>query len=317
MRDVLFLQYPICDVHVALTRPLPIRAGETNPARQVRLTPGGGATTAFVAARLGLNIAQVGVIGNDSAGDVLRQGYEAEGVSTDFFETHPDYSTPYAVVLNDPSGEHAFASVLDGRFVARIDPSHLVATSRIVVLSGYMLVAEQDRARCEKVARAARVVGCPVVFDPGPIALSSDVIDRWLRLVDYLVLNDVEAARWSGVDHPEVAARVLRVRMHDAATVIVKGGAKGCFILSPEFEGWVQGYSVRQVDTTGAGDSFISGLVFGILKGISIDRSAQFANAAGAATTAKEGCGPEAATADEVWSLVQTRDPELARLLRP
>jgi sugar/nucleoside kinase (ribokinase family) len=316
MTDVLFLQYPICDVHVGLTESLPLRAGQTNPAKRVRLMPGGGATTVFVAARLGLQVTQVGVVGDDDIGDLLLDGYRQEGASVTGITRQGGYATPCAVVLNDPSGAHAFASVLDGQYPSASELTTAVEGSRLVLVSGYLFRSLEHENAALAAAHHARSRGIPVALDPGPIRHDRFIINRWLAVTDILVLNETEAAHWTGSSTEETAAEELAGAMPTGSTVVIKSGARGCYIRRGEEAGWHAGFQVALVDTTGAGDSFIAGLLYGLLRGLAIEESARIANAAGAATTAKVGCGPDAATRAEILQL-QTAGSAQGIRLRP
>lgn len=316
MRDVLLLQFPICDVHVTLSRPLPLAAGETNPARQVRLTPGGGATTAIVGARLGLDLAQAGVLGDDPAGSILAEGYAEAGVETSMLRVEKDFTTPCAVVLNGPDGNHAFASVLDGRFPDFPDLRVEASRSRMLLVSGYMLIDHEVASRTIDFARSSRASGSMVVLDPGPIELTPSIREAWVKLLDVLVLNESEAERWSGVACAADSAAALHARMRPSALVVVKAGPDGCVIASAG--GRVEsypGFRIDVVDTTGAGDSFIAGLMLGLRYELPLALTADLANAAGAATAAREGCGPEAAERTEIRELLlRAGSPAAGRL---
>jgi sugar/nucleoside kinase (ribokinase family) len=64
--------------------------------------------------------------------------------------------------------------------------------------------------------------------------------------------------------------------------VALKLGADGCFVSSDEFEGFVTAPAVEAIDSTGAGDAFAAGVLYGYLAGWPLERTAAFANAAGA-----------------------------------
>jgi sugar/nucleoside kinase (ribokinase family) len=118
-----------------------------------------------------------------------------------------------------------------------------------------------------------------------------DATGRWERLLPSLPFVDLfvpslgEAEAISGEREPEAAASWLRE--HGAGTVAVKLGAEGCFVGGEGFESFVAAPKVEVVDGTGAGDAFAAGFLYGSLAGWPLERTASFANAAGAlATTA-------------------------------
>jgi sugar/nucleoside kinase (ribokinase family) len=113
-----------------------------------------------------------------------------------------------------------------------------------------------------------------------------DATGRWDRLLpslphlDVFVPSPAEGSAISGLPEPESVAAWLRER--GVGTVALKLGADGCFVSSDEFEGFVAAPAVEALDSTGAGDAFAAGVVYGYLAGWPLERTAALANAAGA-----------------------------------
>ena len=107
-------------------------------------------------------------------------------------------------------------------------------------------------------------------------------LSRALRYVDYLFPNDEEAMLLTGKDTVEEAAEALRDS--GAGTVVVKGGARGCYLLEQEKDGvWIPAEKGAVcVDTTGAGDSFAAGFLFALSEGKSEEECAKYGNHCGA-----------------------------------
>ncbi len=91
-------------------------------------------------------------------------------------------------------------------------------------------------------------------------------------------------------------ARALRARFGNRA-VVVTHGEQGCAIASDEFEGMVPAHPVKAVDSTGAGDAFLGGLLWGLDAGLDWRDAGRFANACGAACVEKLGAFPDDAEA--------------------
>jgi sugar/nucleoside kinase (ribokinase family) len=302
MHDVIHLSYPVCDIHVVLTEPLPLYAERTNRAVGVSLVPGGGANTLFAASRLGLDIVPLGVVGNDSFGRIIIEGYEQEGVSVLGLEVREGYNTLAVVVLNGPDGKHGYASMLSGSFARVPDLEALLTESRAVCLSGYMYAAAETREETLAFMHKARSFNKTIFFDPGPLALDPGLVEATFALSDVLALNDAEAARWTGAVGIEDAARDLAGRCR--GTVVVKSGERGCYIYAGGSGRWHRGFEVEVLDTTGAGDVFLAAFMRGYIDGWDLDSAAALANAAGAATAAKQGTGPAVATLDETLEIL-------------
>jgi sugar/nucleoside kinase (ribokinase family) len=302
MHDLIYLTYPVCDINVILETPLPLRANITNVASGMTLVPGGGANTLFAASRLGLDVVPLGVVGNDNFGRIIIEGYGREGVSVLGMERREGYNTLGVIVLNGPDGVHGFASMLSGSFVKTVDTEALLADSRAVCLSGYMYAAPETQGETLAFMHRARSLDRTIFFDPGPVALDPGLVEQTFALSDVLALNAAEADHWTGVSRPEDAARDLAARCRGA--VVIKAGEKGCYIFAGGSGRWRRGFETAVLDTTGAGDVFLGAFMRGWIDGWDIDSTAALANAAGAATAAKQGTGPAVATLDETLAVL-------------
>jgi sugar/nucleoside kinase (ribokinase family) len=311
MHDIIYLTYPVCDINVVLKAPLPLYAERTNLASGMTLVPGGGANTLFAASRLGLDIVPLGVVGNDNFGRIIIEGYEKEGVSVQGLEVREGYNTLGVIVLNGPDGKHGYASMLSGSFTRTVDLDALLTESRAVCLSGYMYAAEETRKETLDFMQKARDFNKTIFFDPGPLDLDPGLVEQTFALSDVLALNDDEAARWTGASRLEDAARDLAGRCR--GTVAVKAGERGCYIYAGGSGRWLRGFDVKVLDTTGAGDVFLGAFMRGYIDGWDPDSAAILANAAGAATAAKQGTGPAIATVDEILAVLAADGYEVAR----
>ena len=311
MHDCIYLTYPVCDINVVLTEPLPLYAERTNVASGMSLVPGGGANTLFAASRLGLDMVPLGVVGTDNFSRIIIEGYEREGVSVLGLERREGYNTLGVIVLNGPDGRHGFASMLSGSFARTLDLDALLAESRAVCLSGYMYAAEETREETLAFMRKARSLDKTIFFDPGPLALDPVLVEQTFALSDVLTLNSDEAARWSGASRIEDAARDLAGRCR--GTVAIKAGERGCYLFADGSGRWHGGFAVKVLDTTGAGDVFLGAFIRGYIDGWDPDSAAILANAAGAATAAKQGTGPAVATVDEILAVLAAAGYRVAR----
>jgi sugar/nucleoside kinase (ribokinase family) len=148
------------------------------------------------------------------------------------------------------------------------------------------VMPELDGAPAARVLERAKARGLVTSLDT-----VWDATGKWERLlpclpfVDLFVPSLAEAAAVSGQSEPRAAAAWLRE--HGVGTVALKLGVDGCFVAGKEFEGFVRAPKVEAVDSTGAGDAFAAGFLYGHLAGWPVERSASLANGAGAlATTA-------------------------------
>lgn len=106
-------------------------------------------------------------------------------------------------------------------------------------------------------------------------------------------------------------ARALRQRFGPGIVVVTDGEA-GCAIASDGYEGWVAARRVKTVDTTGAGDAFLGGLLAGLRYGLPLAHAGRLANACGAACVTKLGAFPDEPAAARAHVLELWDGPPLA-----
>lgn len=305
--DCIYLFSPLVDIVVMMEEPFPIDAGETKSVSQVLMSAGGGANTLFAAKRVGLEIAPFGAVGDDSAGRMIREDYLREGICTDYLSVAKDVHTAYVIVLVDGNGRHAFASMLDCHFDDLTRLAEAVNRSRAIIVSGYQMVDEAMRRTMAEYLALAHGMDKLVCFDPGPMIprIPEEFLKNFLRSTDILFVNDEEAALLTGCANYRLAAEQLSCEVRQQ--VVLKLGADGCYIKQKDVPGCVYpGFTVPLVDTTGAGDSFLAAYLRGYLAGWSTEETALFANAMGAAKTAKRGCGTQVPTLEEVLAVLHS-----------
>jgi fructokinase len=126
---------------------------------------------------------------------------------------------------------------------------------------------------------------------------------------------DCEASRAKGVDRGEwtddLEAGARRLWHPHLRLLVVTLGQAGCAYFTPQLSGRVPGFAVKAVDTTGAGDGFVAGLLKGLLGRPQADHDesrlreiCRYANAVGALTTTRRGAIPALPTARQVDRLL-------------
>lgn len=285
MTDVVCLGILVAD---AIARPVPAvpPRGALALVDEISLHGGGCAlNTASALARLGLSAAVCGKVGVDPFGDFLLGVLDERGVDRRGVLRDPEAPTSATVVLVDEDGERTFLHQpgANGRLRAEeLDPDLLYA-GRALHLAGALVLDALDGEPTAAILAEARARGLLTSLDT-----VWDATGRWERVlpslphVDLFAPSLAEAEAISGERGPEAAAAWLRAR--GAGTVAIKLGPAGCYVLDV---GHVPAPTVKAVDGTGAGDAFVAGLLYGLLAGWPLERSAALASAAGAlATTA-------------------------------
>jgi sulfofructose kinase len=257
---------------------------------------GGQTASAMVALqRLGLKTAYAGRFGSDAEGRFGLSSLKHEGVNLDFAETIEGADNQIAFIIIDArSGERTIVWDRDERLSYRPDEAPLEVAARGRVLH----IDAHDPPACAVMARTARAAGAIVTADIDNIY---EGLPELLPLIDVLITSSEFPHRLTGISDERTALVEIKAR-YGCAVVGVTLGARGgliyCegeFIASPAFA--VPG-GCR--DTTGAGDAFHSGLIYGMLNGAELERCMKLGNAVGALKCRALGGRTALPTADEL-----------------
>jgi fructokinase len=307
---------------VALDGTLPLQQATTFH----KAAGGAPANVAVGLARLGTGVAFIGKVGGDAFGKYLCETLAAEGVDVRGLLEAPTARTALAFVGSDGHGGREFVFYHHGMADTLLRPEDvdrdLIANASIFHFGSVTLAAEPSRTATATAAGWAHEHGSLVSFDPNVRlevwdsagqALES-IIDI-LSVVDVIKVSSDELAFLSGTSDPSAACCFLRERGPDLAIVTLGGG--GCYYQTATSSGHVPGIAVASVDSLGAGDAFVAGMLACL--SAHPDRTVvgdeallvpalRFANAVGAITTTHHGAIPALPTRAQVETLLERRD---------
>lgn len=253
----------------------------------LKLYTGGCAQNAAIdLAKLGAKVAIVGMVGNDGFGTYMAGELEKNGVNTDGLKVSGDVGSSASVVLINSDGERSFIHTTGANAVFSENDvdMEVIGKSNIVFIAGTMLMPRFDGEECASVLKKCREMGKVTVLD-----CAWDDTGRWMDVlapcmpyIDYFIPSIDEAEMLSGCTEVEEMANCFFDR--GAKHVVIKLGKDGCYVReSRESKGVVLPTygKIKPVDTTGAGDSFCSGFLYGLSKGMDMEASALLGNAVG------------------------------------
>ncbi len=165
----------------------------------------------------------------------------------------------------------------------------IIRDSRLFHVTAYLLLDEPMRSRAREAIAVAREAGVPVsvdVADPFVVRSVRDLMWEILREDADIVFLNEEEARALGEDEPE---RALADLAGHCRTVVLKLGSRGSLVKHDGRLYPVSVRPVRAVDTTGAGDAFAAGFLYGWLHGWPADRSAALGSRVAALTVGQLG----------------------------
>lgn len=287
-----------CDLVFTGLRGLP-QFGQETYAADFGVCPGGlGANAGVALARLGLKPGLISRVGLRPFGPFLLERLAREGVDLRRVEA---VDGPTAVSVS-------FSNDRDRGFITHPRPSGRLMNSllwddldgaRHLLVSGGVVARE---LLCE-----ARSQGLGLTLEIGwDSACRPQEIYPLLPFVDFFLPNEVEACRLTGASDPLGALHLLRPRVRYP---IIKLGSRGAIAFDGDELIRVPALDVQPVDTTGAGDVFAAGLIYGHLRGWELARSLRLANVCGALATLGVGGSASAPR----WEQILSAAPDLSR----
>jgi len=285
---------------------------------------GAPANVAVGLARFGVKTGFMGMVGSDGFGRFLARTLAEASVDIGPLRFTDAAPTALAFVSLRADGEREFlfyrSPSADMLFApADVDEAAL-QRARILHFGSISLIGEPSRAGTLHAVAEARRHGLRVSYDPNlrlrlwpSEGAAREGMRLGLGLADIVKIGDEEVHFLTGIDDPVEGARAL---WHDGLSLMaVTRGARGCIWLTREAVGEVPGIAVEAVDTTGAGDAFMAGLLAGVieageapLEARTLDRICLFANAAGAVTTTARGAIPSLPDRTAVLAALAARD---------
>lgn len=241
-------------------------------------TTGGQAATTMVALqRLGMKTAYAGRFGSDAEGQFGFQTLKSESVNIEFAEVIEGARNQIAFIIVDArNGERTIIWDRDERLTYHADEAPVALASRGRVLH----LDAHDPPACARMAQAAR---------SGATIVSADIdniyegLPELLPLIDILITSREFPHRLTGIADQRASLVELKARYGCGIVGMTKGAegatiyCEGQFIESAAYE--VPGGCC---DTTGAGDAFRGGFLYGLLRGKDVETSLRLANAVAA-----------------------------------
>ncbi len=241
---------------------------ETAGMTKAKASGGSAANTIHGLAHLGIETGFVGSVGNDEMGKFFKKDMQVNEIKPILFPSMIETGRAMALISQD--SERTFATYLGAAVDLRVeDISHDIYEGYdYFYVEGYLV---QDKKMFEKALRLAASAGLIICLDLASYNIVDDNVDFFKSMiskyVDILFANEEEIRSFTGLS-PEDGARETN---EICDLVVIKLGAEGSFCVCKEGMVRVGVRPSKAIDTTGAGDLFAAGFIYGHMKKLSAE----------------------------------------------
>lgn len=280
------------------------RAGETLVGSEFHIIPGGkGANQAVAAARSGARTQMVGCVGHDAFGQELLDALTIARVDVSCVESLPNISSGTATILVEDNGQNRIIIVAGAN--GKVSPEFIQSQWEAIQDSRMILLQQEiPLETINFVLHKAHAEQITTLLNPAP-AYKMD--PAMLKLVDILILNELEASALTGVavstPHAALEAATLLLQL-GAGSVIVTLGTQGAVYKDATAAVLEPAYEVESVDTTAAGDTFIGAYAACLLSTHESSTALRFATAAAAISVTRLGAQSSIPRKEEVENFI-------------
>ena len=265
---------------------------------------GSAANTIHGLANLGIETAFVGKIGRDNMGEFFQRDLEENNIIPLLF--HDLEETGRSIALVSPDSERTFATFLGAAVDLHEEDidSDLYEGYDYFYIEGYLV---QNRVLFEKALRLAKLHKLTVVLDLASYNVVSDnrkfLYGTVKRYVDILLANEQEAEALTGKPSGQALEELSRI----ARIAVVKLGVKGSRIRSGKEQQSIGIFKAEAVDTTGAGDLYAAGFLYGLCRGKDLSVCGELGALLGGSVTEVMGAKMD----DSQWDRVKEKVKEI------
>jgi sugar/nucleoside kinase (ribokinase family) len=236
---------------------------------------GGQVATAMVAlARWGIKTKYIGKVGDDEWGQFSLNSICQEGINVSSVTIEPNATNQFAMIIVDrASGERTILWKRDDRLMYREGElqKEEICSGKLLLLDGHDIHATIQSVKW------AKEEGIPTIIDIDKVEpLTSELI----REIDFVITSSRFPSLFIGIPDSEKA--FIELQKHTSGFLCATLGREGAVALVKGELLHIKGFKVDTVDTTGAGDVFHAGFIYGLLQNWEVEEMIRFANAVAA-----------------------------------
>jgi len=231
-------------------------------------TTGGGACNVAVGlANFGLKVATIIRIGKDHLGQAILEKLKEKRVDTRFVQIDDKLHTGISAIIQPRGGERTILTYRGAN-----DNLQLPITNYQLPMTRWIYIASLSGENWENLLNKifnlkSRISNLRIVWNPGIIQLKAgrERLAKFLRKTDVLILNRQEAATLISKNPKQIQNLLLKIYQLGPKIVVITCGKEGAYVMDKNEIHYQPAHPAKRVDTTGAGDSFSSGFLAGLV----------------------------------------------------
>ncbi len=237
--------------------------------KRTQTSGGSAANTIYGLANLGIDSGFMGKIGSDELGKFFRSEMEKHSIKTILYESSSD--SGHAIALVSPDSERTFATYLGAAVELNADDitPDIFRGYSYFHIEGYLV---QNHKLLQKALKLAKDNNMTVSLDLASFNVVNENLDFLKYVIDQYVdivfANEEEAKAFTGKKPDEAVDDIAR----HCEFAVVKKGSKGSIIKKGEERYYIDIIPVNLLDTTGAGDLYASGFLYGLANNLPLDK---------------------------------------------
>lgn len=294
------LNFGSCNIDYVYSVDHIVLPGETLSASRMEVYPGGkGLNQSVAAARAGATVFHAGVIGADA--DMLRRVLVDSGADVTYLES-ADSPNGHAIIQLSATAQNSIFLYEGTNGMVSKEMIDRVLTH---FNAGDILLLQNEVSNVPYLIARGHEKGMRVVFNPAPF--DKRLLQLDLGCIDYLILNEVEAAGF--FDTGDVDSILQKAKQWPDLKLVITLGKKGCVYADSLGVIVCPAYQVEAVDTTAAGDTFTGYFVSMICAGHNSTTAVRYACAASALAVSAMGAAPSIPVMERVQEAIKTLRP--------
>ena len=245
-------------------------ADKTKDFKKEMASGGSAANTIHGLARLGMETAFIGTVGRDETGRFFEEDMKKSGITPLLFKSDSPSGIANAFITKD--GERTFGTFLGAAVELSGDmlKKELFEGYDALHIEGYLV---QNHELIETALRLAKEAGLKISLDLASFNVVEDNLDFLKEMtekyVDILFANEEEAKAFTGMEPKEALHEISK----SVDISVVKIGGKGSMVKQRELIVNIEPIKANPIDTTGAGDIYASGFLWGYLNGLGFEKA--------------------------------------------